>query len=176
MYIYIYIQREREIDTLLDSIMYIYIYIYIYQDAQTIRGLFPCTCDAKLVEFVAGGDFAPAGRRPLKVGVVLSGGQAPGGHNVIAGIFDGIRQYHKDSAMIGFLDGPHGIFTGNFVEISPEIMDGFRNTGGFDMLGSGRHKIESEEHIQASMTTKINQQSDNYNIHTYFLKQETTNK
>eukprot|EP00933_Yihiella_yeosuensis_P032008 TRINITY_DN25596_c0_g1_i1.p1 TRINITY_DN25596_c0_g1~~TRINITY_DN25596_c0_g1_i1.p1 ORF type:complete len:1221 (+),score=283.79 TRINITY_DN25596_c0_g1_i1:53-3664(+) len=121
------------------------------KDAEAIKGLFPSTCNTPLVEFVAGQAGAGSDRKPIKVGVVLSGGQAPGGHNVIAGIFDGAKQWHKDSVMIGFLDGPHGVFTGNFVEITSEIMDGFRNTGGFDMLGSGRHKIESEEQFKDSM-------------------------
>uniref|UniRef100_A0A7S0A7I1 Pyrophosphate--fructose 6-phosphate 1-phosphotransferase n=1 Tax=Pyrodinium bahamense TaxID=73915 RepID=A0A7S0A7I1_9DINO len=123
------------------------------KDAETIKGLFPHTYDTPAVEFerdVEGA--ADANQSPVKVGVVLSGGQAPGGHNVIAGIFDSVKRWHKDSAMIGFLDGPHGVFSGNFVEISSEIMDGFRNTGGFDMLGSGRHKIETEEQFQNSMT------------------------
>jgi len=123
------------------------------KDVDAIKALFPASFDTPLVEFVAGAGASDdsAARSPIKVGVVLSGGQAPGGHNVIAGIFDGIKQWHKDSEMVGFLDGPHGIFTGNFVEITPEIMDGFRNTGGFDMLGSGRHKIESDEHFKASL-------------------------
>jgi 6-phosphofructokinase 1 len=122
------------------------------KDADTIKGLFPSTYDTPLVEFVKGAFADKAAKNsPIKVGVVLSGGQAPGGHNVIAGIFDGIKQWHPDSRMIGFLDGPHGIFTGTFVEITATIMDGFRNTGGFDMLGSGRHKIESEEQFKDSM-------------------------
>jgi len=123
------------------------------KDAESIKGLFPKTYDTPLVEFAKGfcAEAASADVTPVKVGVVLSGGQAPGGHNVIAGIFDGIKQFHPDSQMIGFLDGPHGIFTGNFVEITPEIMKGFRNTGGFDMLGSGRHKIETDEQFQNSM-------------------------
>jgi 6-phosphofructokinase 1 len=119
------------------------------KDVETIQALFPATFETPLVEFTKGA--AEAANSPIKVAVVLSGGQAPGGHNVIAGIFDGIKQWHKDSTMIGFLDGPHGIFSGNFVEITSEIMDGFRNTGGFDMLGAGRHKIESEEQFQDSM-------------------------
>jgi len=118
-------------------------------EAATIQKLFPSTFDTPLVEFAKG--IAKDGGAPVKVGVVLSGGQAPGGHNVIAGIFDGIKQWHKDSTMVGFLDGPHGIFTGNFVEITADIMDGFRNDGGFDMLGSGRHKIETQEQFQDSM-------------------------
>jgi len=119
------------------------------KDAEAIKGLFPSTYDTPAVEFAEGAGDGP--RSPVKVGVVLSGGQAPGGHNVIAGIFDSVKEWHPDSTMIGFLDGPHGIFSGNFVEITGEIMDGFRNTGGFDMLGSGRHKIETEEQFQNSM-------------------------
>ncbi|CAJ1372271.1 unnamed protein product [Effrenium voratum] len=120
------------------------------KDAEAIKKLFPSTCDIPLVEFEAG--TPPAEKAPVKVGVVLSGGQAPGGHNVIAGIFDGIKAWNKESVMYGFLDGPHGVFAGNFVVITDEIMDGFRNTGGFDMLGSGRHKIETEEQFRDSMT------------------------
>eukprot|EP00928_Gymnodinium_smaydae_P064104 TRINITY_DN4751_c0_g1_i1.p1 TRINITY_DN4751_c0_g1~~TRINITY_DN4751_c0_g1_i1.p1 ORF type:complete len:1218 (+),score=184.94 TRINITY_DN4751_c0_g1_i1:64-3654(+) len=122
------------------------------KDVETVRGLFPSTCDTPLVEFSKGECTESGQRSPVKVGVVLSGGQAPGGHNVIAGIFDGIKQWNPKSTMIGFLDGPHGIFAGNFVEITDDIMDGFRNTGGFDMLGSGRHKIETEEQFRDSMT------------------------
>jgi len=123
------------------------------KDADAIKELFPNTYGTPLVEFVAGfcSEAARSDVAPVKVGVVLSGGQAPGGHNVIAGIFDGIKQWHPDSHMIGFLDGPHGIFTGNFVDITSEIMDGFRNTGGFDMLGSGRHKIETDEQFENAM-------------------------
>jgi len=119
--------------------------------AETIKGLFPATSAMPLVEFEAGPAEGDPSRKPFRVGVVLSGGQAPGGHNVIAGIYDGVKQWHADSSMIGFLDGPHGIFSGNYVEITDEIMDGFRNTGGFDMLGSGRHKIESDEQFKNSM-------------------------
>jgi len=122
------------------------------KDAETIKGLFPATYDTPLVEFAAGDGSGAAERKPIKVGVVLSGGQAPGGHNVIAGIFDGAKRWHPDSEMVGFLDGPHGVFSGNFVKITEEIMAGFRNSGGFDMLGSGRHKIESEQQFQDSMT------------------------
>lgn len=119
-------------------------------EAEAIKKLFPNTSGIPLVEFEAGA--ACIDKDPVKVGVVLSGGQAPGGHNVIAGIFDGIKAWNENSTMYGFLDGPHGVFAGNFVVITDEIMDGFRNTGGFDMLGSGRHKIETEEQFRDSMT------------------------
>jgi diphosphate-dependent phosphofructokinase len=75
------------------------------KDAETIKALFPQTYDTPLVEFAEGEHSEAASRPPVKVGVVLSGGQAPGGHNVIAGIFDGIKQWNPDSTMIGFLDG-----------------------------------------------------------------------
>lgn len=87
---------------------------------------------------------------PLRVGVVLSGGQAPGGHNVIAGVYDRIKRIHPDSKLIGFLEGPHGLFTGNYREIDEAAIDSYRQQGGFDMIGSGRHKIETEAQFAAS--------------------------
>eukprot|EP00928_Gymnodinium_smaydae_P029964 TRINITY_DN22413_c0_g2_i1.p1 TRINITY_DN22413_c0_g2~~TRINITY_DN22413_c0_g2_i1.p1 ORF type:complete len:1239 (-),score=204.19 TRINITY_DN22413_c0_g2_i1:275-3730(-) len=116
-----------------------------------MRKLFPRTFDVPTVDFQAGsgeGEAQEVSVMPVKVGVVLSGGQAPGGHNVIAGIFDAIKRWHPDSTLIGFLDGPHGIYSGNFSVITEDIMDGFRNTGGFDMLGSGRHKIETDDQFR----------------------------
>lgn len=77
----------------------------------------------------------------LRVGCVLSGGQAPGGHNVIVGIYDYIKRIHKNSQLFGFLNGPKGIFTGNYIEISESQIDYFKNRGGFDMICSGRDKI-----------------------------------
>jgi diphosphate--fructose-6-phosphate 1-phosphotransferase len=88
----------------------------------------------------------------VRVGVVLSGGQAPGGHNVIAGIFDAIKSMSSESVLIGFLNGPHGVFSGNFVEIDGQFMDLYRNTGGFDIIGSGRHKIERPDQFAASQS------------------------
>jgi len=88
---------------------------------------------------------------PLRLGVVLSGGQAPGGHNVISGVFDFIKRYHKNSQLFGFLGGPIGIYTNQYIEIDEKFMDKYRNQGGFDMICSGRHKIETEEQFQKSM-------------------------
>jgi 6-phosphofructokinase len=76
---------------------------------------------------------------------VLSGGQAPGGHNVISGIYDMAKKLHPDSKVYGFLAGPHGVYTGNYVEIKEDFLDLYRNMGGFDMIRSGRHKIETPE-------------------------------
>ncbi len=99
---------------------------------------------------MAGGEDEEA-TKPLRVGCVLSGGQAPGGHNVIAGIFDYAMACSPDSFVAGFLNGPAGIMSGTYTHITEEMMDRFRNTGGFDMLGSGRDKIETEEQMIASM-------------------------
>ena len=83
--------------------------------------------------------------KPKRVAVVLSGGQAPGGHNVIAGLFDALQSLHKESRLYGFLRGPGGILADKAIEITSEFLDDYRNTGGFDMIGSGRTKIETEE-------------------------------
>jgi pyrophosphate--fructose-6-phosphate 1-phosphotransferase len=79
------------------------------------------------------------------VGVILSGGQAPGGHNVIAGLFDAIKKANPDSKLIGFKGGPSGILEDKQVEITSSFIDQYRNTGGFDIIGSGRTKLETEE-------------------------------
>ncbi|MFP4491218.1 MAG: diphosphate--fructose-6-phosphate 1-phosphotransferase, partial [Spirochaetaceae bacterium] len=88
--------------------------------------------------------------QPLNIGVVLSGGQAPGGHNVIAGIFDAMKASNTDSRLFGFLDGPSGILENRAIELTEEYLDQFRNTGGFDIIGSGRTKIETEEQFGLS--------------------------
>ena len=87
----------------------------------------------------------PSLQSPLKIGVVLSGGQAPGGHNVISGIFDAMQKLHPESSLIGFLNGPSGIIKNQYIELKKELIDQYRNSGGFDIIGSGRTKIESEE-------------------------------
>lgn len=88
--------------------------------------------------------------RALRVGVVFSGGQAAGGHNVIAGLFDALHQLHKDSHLFGFLGGPSGIVEGKYRELTKEILEPYRNTGGFDLIGSGRTKIETDEQLESS--------------------------
>ena len=80
----------------------------------------------------------------MRIGCVLSGGQAAGGHNVIVGLYDYIKRKHRNSQLFGFLGGPKGIFTGKYAEITEETIDYFRNRGGFDMIRSGRDKIETE--------------------------------
>jgi pyrophosphate--fructose-6-phosphate 1-phosphotransferase len=83
--------------------------------------------------------------RKLKVGMILSGGNAAGGHNVVAGLFDALKEGNKDSCLIGFKGGAGGILDNNYIEITHELMDMYRNTGGFDIMGSGRTKIETPE-------------------------------
>jgi pyrophosphate--fructose-6-phosphate 1-phosphotransferase len=87
---------------------------------------------------------------PKKVGVVLSGGQAPGGHNVIVGLFDALKELNPKSSLIGFLNGPSGIIENKTKELTGGFLDTYRNTGGFDMIGSGRTKIETPEQFAAA--------------------------
>ena len=113
-----------------------------FADAEKIAALFPSTSNMPDLKFSAGG----AGEgKPVNVAVILSGGQAPGGHNVIAGIYDGIKSLNKASRMFGFKGGPSGLVDNDYVEITDEFMNAYRNTGGFDMIGSGRTKLEQVE-------------------------------
>ncbi len=114
------------------------------KDKEAIKLAFPNTYGMPLLDFAAG-EASGGEAKALKVGVVLSGGQAPGGHNVIAGIFDAVRAIHKDSQVIGFTGGPGGLEHGKYEVITPELMDAYRNTGGFDIIGSGRTKLETTE-------------------------------
>ena len=87
--------------------------------------------------------------KPVKnIGVILSGGQAPGGHNVIAGLFDAMKQANPENKLYGFLGGPSGIIDGKYIELTADIIDNYRNTGGFDIIGSGRTKLETEEQFK----------------------------
>jgi pyrophosphate--fructose-6-phosphate 1-phosphotransferase len=107
-----------------------------------IRAQFPTTYGQPQVRLVQGqGDLRS---EPLKVGVVLSGGQAPGGHNVIAGLFDALKQANPENQLFGFLKGPIGVMKGRYTELTADVIDAYRNTGGFDMIMSGRDKIETE--------------------------------
>ncbi len=85
------------------------------------------------------------------VGVILSGGQAPGGHNVIAGLYDALKQANPSNKLYGFLGGPSGIIEGKYIEFTDEFMNAYRNTGGFDIIGSGRTKLETEEQFKSSL-------------------------
>jgi len=116
-------------------------------DAQAIAERFPQTYGQPVATIAAAAGNAAA--RPLKVGVVLSGGQAPGGHNVIAGLFDALKAVHPDSQLFGFLKGPGGVIKGKYTELTAESILPYRNTGGFNMIMSGRDKIEKPEDLEA---------------------------
>lgn len=111
-------------------------------DQKEIEELFPNTYGMPLIAFEEG-----AGQKsntPVNIGVILSGGQAPGGHNVISGIFDGIKRINPESKLYGFLGGPGGLVDHVYVELTADKIDEYRNTGGFDIIGSGRTKLEEE--------------------------------
>lgn len=114
-----------------------------------ISAMFPLTARQPLLRLSASGQGRTRSHGPLKVGVVFSGGQAPGGHNVIAGLFDGLRQVSQDSQLTGFTGGPAGILKDQHIKLTPELVDRFRNSGGFDLLGTGRTKLESDRDFQA---------------------------
>ncbi|RKD88415.1 diphosphate--fructose-6-phosphate 1-phosphotransferase [Mangrovibacterium diazotrophicum] len=111
-------------------------------DQAEIKELFPNTYGMPLLTFEA--TDAATSVDPVNVGVILSGGQAPGGHNVISGIFDGIKKLNADSKLYGFLGGPGGLVDHKYMEITADYLEGYRNTGGFDIIGSGRTKLEEE--------------------------------
>ena len=85
------------------------------------------------------------------VGIILSGGQAPGGHNVISGLYDGVKSLNKQSKLYGFLMGPGGLVDHKYVEFTDEFIDEYRNTGGFDIIGSGRTKLEKESQFESGI-------------------------
>ena len=118
-------------------------------DQAEIAKLFPNTYGMPVINFIEGKEEKK--HEPVNVGVILSGGQAPGGHNVISGIFDGIKRIHPDSKLYGFLGGPGGLVKHEYVELTAEIVDEYRNTGGFDIIGSGRTKLEEEEQYEKGL-------------------------
>jgi pyrophosphate--fructose-6-phosphate 1-phosphotransferase len=109
-------------------------------DQKEIEKLFPNTYGMPLIKFEASEE--KNDKPAINVGVILSGGQAPGGHNVISGIFDGIKKINPASRLFGFLGGPGGLVDHKYIELTAEIIDDYRNTGGFDIIGSGRTKLE----------------------------------
>lgn len=111
-------------------------------DQKEIAELFPNTYGMPIITFEQGE--VKKDRPAINVGVILSGGQAPGGHNVISGIFDGIKKINPESRLFGFLGGPGGLVDHKYIELTAEIIDEYRNTGGFDIIGSGRTKLEEE--------------------------------
>ena len=117
-------------------------------DQEEIKKLFPNTYGMPLVEFVPGDE---AMSQKINVGVILSGGQAPGGHNVISGIFDAVKKLNPENKLYGFLMGPGGLVDHNYKELTAEIIDDYRNTGGFDMIGSGRTKLEKVDQFEKGL-------------------------
>lgn len=118
-------------------------------DHADIKNAFPCTYGRARISLQ--NSVKSETNKPIKMACVLSGGQAPGGHNVIAGIYDYIKKISESSVMFAFLDGPQGIYNGQYCIIDDNMMQNYRNTGGFDMIGSGRHKIEKPIEFQNSM-------------------------
>jgi 6-phosphofructokinase 1 len=116
-----------------------------------IKELCPRTSEVKYVELQLMEEQPAHDPSPLRIGVVLSGGQAPGGHNVIMGIFDYAKKHHQNSQIFGFLGGPRGIYTNSYVEVTDELMNSYRNQGGFDMICAGRDKIETPEQYENSL-------------------------
>jgi pyrophosphate--fructose-6-phosphate 1-phosphotransferase len=109
-------------------------------DQQEIQKFFPGTYGMPIITFEEGSD--GVSYPGLNVGVILSGGQAPGGHNVISGIFDGLKKLNPSNKLYGFLGGPGGLVDHKYIELTSDIIDEYRNTGGFDIIGSGRTKLE----------------------------------
>ena len=119
--------------------------------SEDVRDLFPHTFDLPTIAFEAGR--TPMVSRVHRVGVILSGGPAPGGHNVIAGLYDGLKRIHPESTLFGFLNGPAGLLKDCGREIDGPTVDRYRNTGGFDLIGSGRTKLESEADYRTAIET-----------------------
>ena len=115
---------------------------------EDIKKLFPNTYGMPLVEFVPADS---ANNAKINVGIILSGGQAPGGHNVISGLFDEVKKLNPENCLYGFLMGPGGLIDHNYIEITAENLQAYRNTGGFDMIGSGRTKLEKEEQFEKGL-------------------------
>ena len=112
-------------------------------DQDKIKALFPNTYGKKEITFVKGQNTAEAKKQV--VGVILSGGQAPGGHNVITGLYDALKAANKDNVLYGFKGGPDGLLNDDYVVFDDAFIDAYRNTGGFDIIGSGRTKLETKE-------------------------------
>ncbi len=119
-------------------------------DQEEIKKLFPHTYGLPIVQFETA-EAAERVEEPFNVGIILSGGQAPGGHNVVSGIFDGIKSLNKECRLYGFLMGPSGFINHQYMELTAGYIKDFRNTGGFDIIGSGRTKLETPEQFESGL-------------------------
>ena len=117
-------------------------------DQEEIKKLFPNTYGMPIVEFEPATE---ANTKKMNVGIILSGGQAPGGHNVITGLYDQIKKLNPENRLYGFILGPGGLVDHNYMELTDEIIDDYRNTGGFDMIGSGRTKLEKVDQFEKGL-------------------------
>ena len=115
-------------------------------DQAKIKALFPNTYGKEEITFVKGNNTSAAKKQV--VGVILSGGQAPGGHNVICGLYDAIKATDRNNVLLGFKGGPSGLIDDDYIEFTDEYINAYRNTGGFDIIGSGRTKLETEEQFK----------------------------
>ena len=113
-----------------------------------IKELFPNTYGMPVVEFAEGGQPSSA---EFNVGIILSGGQAPGGHNVISALYDGVKSINPANKLYGFLMGPGGLVDHKYIEFTDSLIDAYRNTGGFDIIGSGRTKLEKESQFESGI-------------------------
>lgn len=120
-------------------------------DQEALKALFPNTYGLSKVSFGKGTNKDVA--KKVNVGVILSGGQAPGGHNVICGLYDALKKANPENQLYGFLGGPSGILEDKYMVMTDELIDQYRNTGGFDIIGSGRTKLETKE--QFAVCTKV---------------------
>ncbi|MGM9976071.1 MAG: diphosphate--fructose-6-phosphate 1-phosphotransferase [Bulleidia sp.] len=117
-------------------------------DQEKIKALFPNTYGKKEIVFEKGANTSEAKKQV--VGVILSGGQAPGGHNVICGLYDALKATDKENVLYGFKNGPSGLLDDDYLIFDDEYIDAYRNTGGFDIIGSGRTKLESEDQFEVA--------------------------
>ncbi|MBQ6575920.1 MAG: diphosphate--fructose-6-phosphate 1-phosphotransferase, partial [Lachnospiraceae bacterium] len=115
-------------------------------DQDKIKALFPNTYGKNEITFEKGENNSPAKKQV--VGVILSGGQAPGGHNVVCGLYDALKATDKNNVLLGFKGGPSGLIDDDFVEFDDAFIDQYRNTGGFDIIGSGRTKLETTDQFK----------------------------
>ena len=118
-------------------------------DKEEIKALFSEVYGKPIAQFASSGESLSTQNK--NVGVILSGGQAPGGHNVIAGLYDALKAANKENKLYGFLGGPSGIVEGKYIELTDEKIDEYRNTGGFDIIGSGRTKLETQEQFECAL-------------------------